>query len=108
MAELICPDCNGDSVVPLVDWLADDDVTDCERCDGIGWLEPTDVDDVDHAEYVDPIDHTHDAPIGASTSADRLVAVLGIHRATVEHTCAAEPHVPYPCATARAALGLTA
>ena len=106
----ICPKCNGDGLIPIVDGYAED-FTDCEFCSGAGWLAPTDVDDVDdvdHAEYVDPIDHTHDAPIGVVALQQRLQAVLDIHRATGEHTCAAEQHALYPCPTARAALGMTA
>jgi hypothetical protein len=99
-----CPDCLGDGIVPIADGYADS-YTDCSRCGGVGWLAET-VDDADHAEYVDPIDHTHDAPLASSTAADRLTAVLDIHRPTSNGVCQAEMHLLHPCPTARAALGI--
>lgn len=104
----ICPDCLGDGVVPFPDDRSDN-LTECDRCGGEGWASAApsvDVDDADHAEYVDPIDHTHDAPISAVALQQRLQAVLDIHRSTEDHVCAAEPHRLYPCPTARAALGI--
>lgn len=65
------------------------------------------VDDADHAEYVDPVDHTHDAPISSATLLERLQAVLDVHRCDADGNCAAEPHVAYPCVTTRAALGIS-
>lgn len=64
------------------------------------------VDDADHAEYVDPVDHTHDAPISSATLLERLQAVLDVHSCDSDGNCAAEPHVVHPCPTARAALGI--
>jgi hypothetical protein len=102
----LCPDCNGEGVTSWMAFDGRETLSDCTFCGGEGWLKPADIDDADHAEYVDPIDHTHDAPLASSTAADRLTAVLDIHRPTSNGVCQAEMHLLHPCPTARAALGI--
>lgn len=110
MAEIVgrvCPQCNGEGVIETLLFNGNPYISPCDECSGSGLISMSEaVDDADHAEYVDPVDHTHDAPISSATLLERLQAVLDVHRCAEDGSCAAEPHVVHPCETARAALGI--